>query len=120
MSITWPANTDFPQYFLVGSVNDRPKDVQIESDVDQGPPRTRSRYDNAEENYQGVLLFPTKALYLVFVNFFKNVTKNGTRQFTWTHPTEFTSVEMKFVGSYSDAPQTQEIHRVSVTVKVLP
>jgi hypothetical protein len=120
MTISWPANTDFPQYFLIGTVSGGPKDVSIRTDVAQGPSRVRSRYTNPEEEYTGVLLFPTRALFQIFQAFFKTTLQNGTQQFSWYHPLTMEATTMRFAGSYSDQPQTDQVHRVTVNVEIIP
>ena len=121
MAINWPTNPGFPQYLMVGSATGGPEDVTIRTDVAQGPPRTRSRYDNAAERHNGTLFFPTEALYAVFVSFFKTTLKNGTLPFEWKHP-DFPSqtVSMKFVGSYEKEKIIDGLFRVRVVLEILP
>lgn len=123
MAISWPdavTYPGFPQYFLVGSVDGGPEDVVLRTNVDQGVPRVRSRYKNANGLFSGTLLFPTRALYQVFKTFWKTTLNNGTATFTWWDPEDPTSlVTMRFEGPYKDSPQTDQIRRVQVNVRVL-
>ena len=124
MPASWPdavTYPNFPQHFLVGSVSGGQADNVIRTDVAQGLARVRSRYTNPPSLYQGTLLFPTRSLFQTFKTFFRTTLANGTGTFSWWHPEDPTAlVTMRFVGSYEDTPQTDQIHRVNVNVEVLP
>lgn len=118
MSISWPVTTNFPQYFLVGTVSGGPRDINVRTQVAQGDDRVRARYDVADEEWTGVLLFPTQASFNDFVTFYKTTLSNGSEKFDWYHPGTLAAATCQFLGSYNDSHQVNGIHRVTVKIKV--
>lgn len=121
-SLNWPiAPSDFPQFFLVGSVTGGPDDATIRTQVSQGRERTRSKYAKPTKRFNGALLFPSQAAFAAFETFFETTLSNGTAEFDWVHPSKpLTAATLRFVGPYSAQPVTDTIIRVTVTVEILP
>lgn len=119
---SWPnLPSDFPQFFLVGSVSGGQNDNTIRTTVGTGRDRVRKRFANPTERYTGALLFQSQAAYAAFLSFFNNTVNAGQDQFTWVHPITLAGgAILRFVGPFTAQPITPTAVRVTVTVEILP
>lgn len=121
-TITWPASpSNFPQYFLQGSVTGGPEDNTIRTQVAVGRQRVRQRYATPTQKFSGALLFPDQTAFQAFENFFYTTLSNGTAEFDWVHPLKpSVAATLRFVGQFTAQPQTNAVIRVTCNVEVLP
>lgn len=117
----WPASLP-QQYFLGVDIGD--DESRLVSSMDAGPALVRNRFTAVPQPINTPIILTGTQL-VTFNTFYRTTLNRGTNPFTWTNPTDDSSVSMRFKSppkwqSIKSGLASQRLWRAVLSLEILP
>jgi phage-related protein len=107
---------DYPNVQLPSGCEEVTENPAIRTEFETGIVQTRARYTRARRTWQISWEYMRGADYRVLRNFFAQM-YGGSLSFNWTHPTENTVFNVRFLNEIRASNQSYDFWNVSMTLE---
>ena len=110
-SFIWPSNIQLPS-----GCDEAPEDPALRSEMESGTVKTRARYTRIRQIWQLSWANMRGPHYRILRAFYTQV-RGGSVSFSWTHPVELTTFNVRFKGQFSSRHTVRDCWNVTLTLE---